>query len=195
MCAPSDEEAFLHSLRAGDEQASQKVFLTYVERLLRLARGRLSQALARRIDPEDIVQSVFRTFFLRLREGHFTLAEEDDLGKLLVSITIRKVLRQVAFHRAAKRDPGQEAGAGGDSPQPLPDLCSLEPSPEAAVAFVDQLEHLLARLCPRDRRLLQLRLQGYRNEEIARELGTSDRHVRRVLKRIRALVEEEGLGR
>jgi len=56
---------------------------------------------------------------------------------------------------------------------------------------VDQLEHLLDQLAPRDRRLLEMRLQGYRNEEIARELGTSDRHVRRVLKQIRALVEQE----
>jgi len=113
VTAPRDEQAFLASLRAGDvvEQAAQQVFLTYVERLLRLAGGRLSQRLACRIDPEDIVQSVFRTFFVRLREGQFTLNEEDDLGRILVGITIRKALRQVAFHRAAKRDRGQEADA------------------------------------------------------------------------------------
>jgi RNA polymerase sigma factor (sigma-70 family) len=189
----SDERTYLDSLRAGDQRAAQKVFLTYVERLLHLIRGRLSQWLARRVDPEDILQSVFCTFFLRVREGHFTFNEEDDLGKVLVSITIRKVLRQVAFHRAAKRDPAVETAAQPDSGHTLAELCSLEPSPDDAVAFVDQLEHLLARLYPRDRLLLQMRLQGYRNEEIARELGTSGRHVRRVLKQIRAQVEEEEL--
>jgi RNA polymerase sigma-70 factor (ECF subfamily) len=190
MPEPPDERALLDLLRAGDQQAARQVFVTYATRLLHLARERLSRRLARRVDPEDIVQSVFRTFFSRAREGRFTLDAEDDLGKILVGITVRKVLRQVAFHRAAKRDSGKETDPETDSSPSLSDLCSVEPAPEAAVAFLDQLEHFLAGLAPRDRRVLEMRLQGYRNEEIARELGTSDRRIRRILKHIRAVVEE-----
>lgn len=186
-----EEQSLLDQLRAGDPGATQKVFFTYVTRLMHLARERLSQRMARRVDPEDIVQSVFRTFFGRLKEGHFTLETEDDLGKILVSITIRKVLRQVAFHRAAKRDPGREEDAGARSPADVLEICSEEPSPDATLAFLDQLEHLLNRLSPRDRKVLEMRLQGYSNAEIAEQLGTSDRHVRRVLMHIRALVDAD----
>jgi RNA polymerase sigma-70 factor (ECF subfamily) len=193
MPVPPDEQALLDLLRAGDESAAQQIFTAYVNRLLSLARTRISQRLARRIDPEDIVQSAFRTFFSRVKAGHFTFEEHDDLGKILVSITIRKTLRQVAFHRAAKRDSGLEEDPRDASGDGLLELSDLAPSPEATVAFLDQLDHFLARLRSQDRPILEMRLQGYRNEEIARELGTSDRHVRRVLEHIRAVAEQEEL--
>jgi RNA polymerase sigma-70 factor (ECF subfamily) len=192
MPASPDDKALVELLRAGDENAARQIFTAYVNRLLPLARARISQRLARRVDPEDIVQSAFRTFFSRVKAGHFTFDEHDDLGKILVSITIHKALRQAAFHRAAKRDPGQEEG-GGDAQLGLEELATLQPSPQAAVAFLDQLDHLLRRLRPKDRTILEMRLQGYRNEEIARELGTSDRHVRRALEHIRAVAEQEEL--
>jgi RNA polymerase sigma factor (sigma-70 family) len=190
MPLPPDEQAFLDLLRAGDQQAARKVFHAYVNRLLHLARERLSQRLARRIDPEDVVQSAFRTFFLRVQAGQFTFDEEDDLGRILTSITVHKVLRQVAFHRAAKRDPGREAEAPAEAASEALQVCAAGPAPEATVAFLDQLERLHSWLSPRDRRVLEMRLQGHGNDEIARELGTSDRHIRRVLKHIRGLVEE-----
>ena len=192
MAALADEQRLLDLLRAGDEGAAREVFSAYVDRLLRLARERISARLARRVDPEDVVQSVFRTFFSHAREGRFILTEQDDLARLLISITVRKTLRQIAFHRAAKRDAGLETevpAAAEDSPEPR----ALAPSPEVAVAFVDQLEHFLSRLRPRDRTVLEMRLQGYRSEEIAREMGTSDRFVRRALGHIRAVAEEEDL--
>ena len=76
MPVPPDEQAFLQLLRAGDQQAARKVFHAYVNRLLYLARERLSQQMARRIDPEDIVQSVFRTFFHRVQAGQFSSPEQ-----------------------------------------------------------------------------------------------------------------------
>ncbi len=191
MPGPSDPQTLLSLLRAGDEKAAQQVFDAYVDSLLHLARRRLSRRLARRVDPEDIVQSVFRTFFRRVKAGKLLLEEQNDLGRLLTRITVRKALRQVARHTAAKRD----CTAEGDPRAPL-DLMELpagEPSPEVVVAFLDQLEHFLEALRPQDRQILTMRLEGYGTLEIARELGTSDRHVRRVLERIRAVIEQEHL--
>jgi RNA polymerase sigma-70 factor (ECF subfamily) len=193
MPGQPDERALLELLRAGDQSAAKQVFNAYVRSLLQLARSHLSQRLARRVDPEDIVQSVFRTFFSRVKEGHFTVTDQDDLGKILVGITIRKALRQVALHTAAKRDCGREA-LPDDEPVPtLAGLRDVQPSPEAAVAFVDQLEHLCARLRPQDRKVLHMRLQGYSSLEIAEELGTSDRLVRRALEHIRSVAVDENL--
>jgi RNA polymerase sigma-70 factor (ECF subfamily) len=193
MPGSDDERALLELLRAGDQGAAHQVFQAYVRSLLNLARWHLSQRLARRVDPEDVVQSVFRTFFSRAKEGQFTVENQADLGKILVGITVRKALRQVALHTAAKRDFTQEARSDEKAPANLAELRDVQPSPEAAVAFVDQLEHLFARLRPQDRKVLEMRLQNYTTLEIAHELGTSDRHVRRALEHIRTVAEEEDL--
>lgn len=191
MPEPSNPQTLLSLLRCGDEQAAQQVFEAHVDSLLKLARRRMSQRLARRVDPEDVVQSAFRTFFRRVKEGQVRIVEEDDLGKLLTCITARKALRQVARHRAAKRDCAREGDF--DAPVALAELPDSEPSPEIAVAFLDHLEHFLTALRPQDREILELRLQDYGTLEIAQILGTSDRHIRRVLEHIRAVVQHEEL--
>lgn len=191
MPESSNPQTLLTLLRLGDEQAAQQVFDAYVNSLLKLARNRIRHRLSRRVDPEDIVQSVFRTFFRRVKEGQLRIEEEDDLGKLLTCITTRKALRQVAKHKAAKRDCAREGDP--DAPIALAELQAAEPGPEVVVAFLDLLEHFFASLRPQDRQILELRLEGYGTLEIAQTLGTSDRHVRRVLEHIRAVVKQENL--
>lgn len=193
MVPESDEDRnLLERWRAGDEEAARLLFDRYVERLVALARKRISNRLAARVDADDIVQSVFRTFFGRVKAGQFQFEHEEDLPKLLVRITVHKTLRQAEFHRAAKRDIAAET-AQEDSANPvLGEVFAREPTPEEAVVFLDNLEHFLAQLKPQDRQVLELRMQGFSSEEIAARLGTYDRKVRRVLERIRGLAEQEG---
>jgi RNA polymerase sigma-70 factor (ECF subfamily) len=192
--AEFDMDRFIQDLgRGGNEQTARQLFDTYVERLMALARKRISQRLASRVDPEDIVQSVFRTFFGRLKEGRFEIADQDDLTKLLMRITVHKTLRQVAYHKAAKRDPSLETGQDDSACAGLLELLDREPSPEDAVTFCDQLEHFLSKLRPQERQILEMRMQGYSNEEIADKLGIYDRKIRRILERVRGLAAQEGL--
>jgi RNA polymerase sigma-70 factor (ECF subfamily) len=188
-----DHRSSLDRWRAGNEGAARELFDCYAEKLVALARRRISQRLAGRVDPEDIVQSVFRTFFQRVQEGRFDFADPDDLGKLLVRITVHKTLRQVAFHKAAKRNPNLEVGQGQEAQQSWEEVLDAEPSPEEAVAFLDELESFLNRLRPQDRQILELRLQGWSNDEICEKLNIYDRKIRRVIERIRGLAEQEGL--
>ena len=71
-----DDEASDHSLvrrfRHGQEDAPTKLYIRYAQRLHALATKQTSNELARRVDPEDIVQSVFRTFFRRLSRRDIT---------------------------------------------------------------------------------------------------------------------------
>jgi RNA polymerase sigma-70 factor (ECF subfamily) len=186
-----DTLRLLELCRAGDGEAARQLYHCYVDRLVAVARRRLGPPLQSRVDPEDIVQSVFRTFFGRLKAGKFRLEEQDDVCKLLVRITVNKTLRQVAYQKAAKRDPGQEAGQEDPGRERLLELMAREPDPEAAAAFVDQLQAFLANQLPQDRRVLLLRLQGYGTDEIARQLGVADRTVRRVLERIKGQALQE----
>jgi RNA polymerase sigma-70 factor (ECF subfamily) len=186
-----DPLRLLELCRAGDGEAARQLYDCYVQRLLAVARRRLGTPLQSRVDPEDIVQSVFRTFFGRLKAGKFRLEEQDDLCKLLVRITVNKTLRQVAYQKAAKRDPGQEAGQEDPGRERLLELMAREPDPEEAAAFVDQLQAFLAAQPPQDRRVIELRLQGYGTDEIARQLGVADRTVRRLLERIKGQALQE----
>jgi len=191
MSEPRSVEAFVNSLRQGDPETARQVFDSYVDRLVALARKRISQRLASRIDAEDIVQSVFRTFFHRAQQGQFTINAEDDVCKMLARITVHKTFRQIAHHQAGKRDAGREVGRSEDDQEMVVNLMSREPSPQEAAALLDQLEHFLAQLRPEDRQILELRMQGYSTLEIAQQLNITDRKIRRLMERIRGLAGRE----
>src|ERR1700722_15558160 len=193
MAASLEEQVLIDLWRHGDQEAPRQIVERYFDRLLVLARRRISQRLASRVDPEDIVQSVFRTFFVRLKEGQFVFDDQDDLCKLLMRITLHKTLRQVAFHKAAKRDPNLETPHGEHHHEQLMALFDQEPTQEATVAFLDQLEHFLGQLRPQEREILEMRLQGHSNEDIASKLGIYDRKIRRVIEHVRDIATKEGL--
>jgi RNA polymerase sigma-70 factor, ECF subfamily len=193
MAEPAEDKNLVHLFRQGNQDAARQIVDRYLDRLLTLARRRISQRLSSRVDPEDIVQSVFRTFFVRLKEGQFVFDDQDDLCKLLMRITLHKTLRQVAFHKAAKRDPNLETPHGEHHQEQLMALFDQEPTQEATVAFLDQLEHFLAQLRPQEREILEMRLQGHSNEDIASKLGIYDRKIRRVIEHVRDIATKEGL--
>jgi RNA polymerase sigma-70 factor (ECF subfamily) len=193
MAEPVEDKSLISKFRKGDQDAAKQIVDRYLDRLLTLARRRISQRLASRVDPEDIVQSVFRTFFGRVKDGQFVFADQDDLCKLLMRITLHKTLRQVAYHKAAKRDPNMETPHGEHHHEQLMALFDEEPTQEATVAFLDQLEHFLGQLRPQEREILEMRLQGHSNEDIATKLGIYDRKIRRVIEHVRAIAQKEGL--
>jgi RNA polymerase sigma-70 factor (ECF subfamily) len=185
------DQNLVERCRTGSESAAAELFNRYVSRLLGVARRRIGERMNSRLDPEDVVQSVFRTFFTRLKNDQFEFADDDDLSKLLVRITLHKTLRQIAFHRAARRDPGQEAVQGELSRQEIMQVMTREPTPATVVTFMDQLDHFLGRLTTEEQQILTLRLQGYSTDEIAGQINSYDRKVRRVLERVKALVQKE----
>jgi len=191
----ADDRDLIAQFKAGSESAAGELFDRYCEKLMRLARRRIGQRMASRVDPEDVIQSAFRTFFVRVRNDEFTFAEEDDLFKLLVRLTVNKALRQVAHHRAAKRDPNREAGQGTDDDADITaGLVAHDPPPEVAVAVIEELERFLGQLPDFDRRVLELKLQGNTTTEIAEEIGSYDRKIRRVLERVEKIARGEAAG-
>jgi RNA polymerase sigma factor (sigma-70 family) len=178
--------------REGDQQAAEELFRRYADRLIGLARSRLSAKLARRIDPEDVVQSVYRSFFTDSREGRYDLQRGGDLWRLLVAITLHKLHDQIRRNTRGKRTVEREQNLGTDEVWlgMLPHSLAHEPSPVEAVALAEELEQFISRLGPADRRVLELRLQGYTVEEIAAQTQRGERTVRRVLKENKQRLEQ-----
>src|SRR5512135_2484218 len=106
---PSDH-SLLRRFRRGQDDAPTLLYLRYAERLRALAARQSSPGLAARVDPEDIVQSVFRTFFRRAVEGQYDVPEGEEIWKLLLVIALHKIRGVGSYHRAARRDVRQTAG-------------------------------------------------------------------------------------
>lgn len=184
-------EQLLARWQQGDEPAAAELFRRYAQRLVSLARSRLSDRLAQRVDAEDVVQSAYRSFFIAAREGRFELEHGGDLWQLLVTIMLHKLHRQVRRNRADKRSVDREESLD-DRPTALrvqPQLFAHEPTPIEAVALMDELEQLIKSLNGVEQRMLELRLQGYNLDEIAAATDRSERTVRRLLERIKGQLE------
>lgn len=188
--SPIDDRELIRMFKAGSESAARELFDRYCERLMKLAKRRIGQRMTSRVDPEDVLQSAFRTFFTRVKNEQFTFEGENDLFKLLIRLTVHKTLRQVAYHRAAKRNPEVETGHGSDAQEMLQQIAADAPSPDVEITLLDEFERFLAQLPEFDRKVLEMRLAGHSSNEIATELGSYDRKVRRVLERIEELAKE-----
>ncbi|MCA9113665.1 MAG: sigma-70 family RNA polymerase sigma factor [Planctomycetaceae bacterium] len=168
---------------SGDDNLARELFARYGRRLAALAEKHLNQRLARRVDGEDVVQSVFRTFFRRSARGDFRIDDSVDLWNLLVQITLNKTRSEARKHTAERRDVRAEIPGEPDSH--LAEQLNREPGPLEAAAFIDQIESLLEGLPEIYSDILTLRLEGYSQEEIAGRLNITQRTVRRALKMMR----------
>jgi RNA polymerase sigma factor (sigma-70 family) len=179
MGDPTPVADLLQRFQSGDQEAAGQLFSRYVQRLTRLAEQHLLRKLAGRVDGEDVVQSVFRTFFRRTTAGEFTVDCSAQLWQLLVKITVLKARAKARYHTADKRDAGAEqAGAAEDW---LPQVVAHEPGPEQASILVDEIEALLRGLPALHAQVLERRLQGHHVTDIAAALGVSRQTVHRVL--------------
>ena len=178
--------------REGDSQAADQLFYRYLDRLVGLARQRLSKKLTQRVDPEDVVQSVYRSFFARAREGQYAIERRGDLWRLLSAITVNKVLRQVQHHGQQKRNPNREQPVSADNEggRPYAELFAADPSESDAAAVTDELNHLMRNLNPLQRQMLELRLQGASVADVATTVSRSEHTVRRFLAKARETLEQ-----
>jgi RNA polymerase sigma-70 factor, ECF subfamily len=186
MTANDSFAVLMRDLRAGDEAAAGVVFHRFARRLIALARARLDDRLQRKEDPEDVLQSVFCSFFLRYREGEFEFDNWESLWGVLTLITLRKCGNHLQFFRAARRRISREASGDSSAGWPAVDP---EPTPEQAAVLTETLELLMQRLEPRDREILTFHLQGCEAPEISARVRRAQRTVRRVLDRIRQSLE------
>lgn len=178
-----DENAPLTDLikrvRQGDPQATEELFAHYSQRLSRLAEEHLSRKLSGRVEGEDVVQSVFRTFFRRSAQGEFKIDSRAQLWRLLVKITVHKARMQGRRHTAAMRH--VDAEQHGDDMEWLLTLADRSPGPEETVILMDQIEDLLRGLPSLYCQVLEQRLQGSSVAEISTQLGISRQTAYRML--------------
>jgi DNA-directed RNA polymerase specialized sigma24 family protein len=189
---------WIGDLKAGDHRAAHHLWGRYFRRLVALARAKLGGAARAVADEEDAALSALHRLCDGAARGRFDrLRDRDDLWRLLVVITARKVIDLKKGQGRLRRGGGRvltEAAlaGGGDADGSAGLLDALEqfaaagPSPEAAAQLAEEYQRRLEALGDASlRRVAELRLEGYGHDEIAERLGCARRTVARKLEMIR----------
>ena len=179
---PSDR-TLLRRFQSGEADAATLLYLRYAAKITSLAGNQRGADLASRFDPDDIVQSIFRTFFRRASEGHYEVPEGEDLWNLFLVIALQKVRDACSFHRAAKRDVRVTRSIEASEC----DCATRTSQDEIGLAELRMVvDDILGGLPATQRVIVELRIDGFQVDEIAQKTGRSRRTVERGLQEFRA---------
>jgi DNA-directed RNA polymerase specialized sigma24 family protein len=184
---------WLELLKSGDRAAVLPLWDRYFHPLVARARLALRGIPCRVLDEEDIALSAFDSFCRGAEQGRFPhLDDRDDLWRLLLTITARKISHQVRAERRLRRGGGQvwaeadlgRAAARGEGA--LAGVACRAPTPDLAVQMAEESRLLLDRLGDEQLRSIALwQMEGYTIDEIATRIGRTTRTVSRKLQVIR----------
>jgi RNA polymerase sigma-70 factor (ECF subfamily) len=190
MAANQSFVDIMSRLRRGDTDAEAAVFHRFARRLMALARKRLDGQIRQKIDPEDVLQSVYKSFFQRQARGQFVLDNWDALWALLTLITARKCGRWIDFFHAERRDVRVEDPAHAGHALDAAAL-ARGPGPAEAAVLTETLKEVLSGLSDSHRDIVSLGLEGYKTPEISEKVGRSERTVNRVLQSVGKKLERD----
>jgi RNA polymerase sigma-70 factor (ECF subfamily) len=177
---PSDN-SLIRRFRSGDEAAATQLYLKYAKKIRRLAANGTGQDLKSLVEPDDVVQSVFRTFFRRVSNGDYDAPDGGELWKLLLVISLNKIRANGVWHRAQKRD--VRLTQHGDAVE-FESRESTED--EAALSELKMVvDELIAGLPESHQEIVRLRIENYSVQEISDRTQRSMRTVERVLQGFR----------
>lgn len=170
----------LSRLEQGDPDASERIVAEYGDHILRAVRRRMNRSIRDRFDSQDFAQAVWASFF-----GHISVVQnigsQGELAGFLAKMASNKVIdqgRREQVRARINRSQGQLPAVQKDNRTQM-----SQPTPSQFAVANERWERLTEDEVERDQDLLRLRRDGATHEEIARHMGVSDRHVRRILRR------------
>ena len=181
----------MEQAQAGDEIALRQLCEHYEPKIRIVARVLLGPALRPHFDSLDLVQSVHRSLLVGLRQEKFDISTPDKLIALATTMVRRKVARK---WRTAQR----QFRLGGNPNQSsiqdvLVSLLSTEADPARVAEHRDEVAHLYAQLDDTERRVLELRAEGFTTNEVAEQLGLSGVALRVRMTRLRQRLRAAGV--
>lgn len=196
---PRDDEAavpdgsvteWVHLAKAGDDEATRKLWERYFRQVVIVARRRLTQTSGH-FDEEDVALSTFDGVLRALKDERLDPPNDRfEFWGLLRRSARHRVNDRLKVEGAAKRGGGR--GDQEKNPRTLrlgidPDQLSGQlDDPQLTAAMSEECKLLLDSL--RDEELEKVviwKLEGRTNEEIAEALGYSKRTVQRMVRNIR----------
>jgi hypothetical protein len=90
-------------LHRQDDAAAQEPFGRFARQLIALAHRHIGAELRHKVDPEDVVQSAYKTFFFRYVAGKLDVVNWNSLWGLLTLITVRKCAERGSLQAELQR--------------------------------------------------------------------------------------------
>jgi RNA polymerase sigma factor (sigma-70 family) len=182
--SPLQPGNLLDRARAGDQEAWEVLFNECYPKVVRVIRRRLNRPMRKLYDSTDIANEVMKS--LAAKFHHFDFSSIDGLRAFLVKAAEQKVVDGYRHGHAQKRDLGRDrVFSSGD----LENWEPADASPTASqVAVAVEEEGLLLDGQSGDHRtILELKIQGFSNSEVARSTGWHVRKVERFLQNLRGI--------
>src|SRR3954467_3776438 len=154
----SDLAGFLARIRAGEEEAARELLARYEAEVRLVVRRQLPRLLRSRFDSLDFLQSVWGSFFHRVRSGPAEFEDSRHLVAFLARAAKNKVIDEYRRAASRKQDMHREEPlwSEGDGPK---DLAGPVDSP-SEVAQAREVFGRLRNLLPEERRnILELKAE------------------------------------
>lgn len=180
------DRSLLRRMKVGNQEAATAMYLRYAGRLQALAQAKSSPDLARRVDSQEIAQSVFGSFLRGIKKGYYDIPEGQELWNLFMVIALNKIRSKAAYFSAAKRDVRRTSGSN------TLELDSRSVSDDSVPLKILELsiEESLANMPAHYRSMIELRISGCTVDEIAQQTNRSKRSVERILQEIRVRLKQ-----
>jgi RNA polymerase sigma-70 factor (ECF subfamily) len=186
----NDLPGFLQRIAAGDESAARELLQRYEPEVRLVVRRQLPRLLRSRFDSLDFLQSVWGSFFRRMRDAPTEFEDSRHLVAFLARAAKNKVIDEYRRAGSLKQDMHREEPLWGDDRHPK-ELADTTDSP-SELAQAREILGRLRELLPEERRsILELKADGLSSRDIGERLGISERTVQRVLEDLRRRMESE----
>lgn len=183
--APEDNvRAFLARIQGGDEDAARELLTRYEAEVRLVVRRQLPRLLRSRFDSLDFLQSVWGSFFRRVRTSSAEFDDSRHLVAFLARAAKNKVIDEYRRAGSLKHDMHREEPLW-DETEGARELTYDRDTP-SEVAEANEALGRLRDLLPGDRQsILDLKAQGLSSGEVGARLGISERTVQRVIEDLR----------
>jgi RNA polymerase sigma factor (sigma-70 family) len=185
----SNIQELLARIKNGDEAAARELLARYETKVRLVVRRQLPRLLRSRFDSLDFLQSVWGSFFFKIRTGPNDLEEEQNLVTFLAWAARNKVIDEYRRAATQRHDIKREEPLDRVA---LKDDCLASGDTPSQLAEANETYDRLRELLPEEQRIiLEMKAEGHSSREIGDRLGVSERTVQRVLE---SLKSRAGLG-
>jgi len=169
----SDSQSNLDQLiglaQDGEQAALIQIITGWESTLRRMIRVQQRMAHRRFFDSADLYQSAIREVLQSIHEGKVEYRSEGELFGFMKSVIENKLISKVRALHAKKRDIRLTV----NDQMVFSYLESDELTPDEKVANQEQFDRVFCHFTESEREIAQMRLRGYRWENIMKELNNS----------------------
>ena len=181
----------LQEAQKGDQSAWETLFRECYPKVRRVVRRKLDRSMRSLYDSTDFASDVMKSLAANL--NHLNFPSIESLVAFLAHVAEQKVIDEYRRRHTLKRDVTRERRLSVADPEAAPvQLRSAEPTASQLAQANEVHERLLDRQDETERRIIELKQQGYSTTDIADATGWNIRKVQRFLKDLHDSLENAG---